>query len=211
MVAFGVSLVAILLIVKFFSGVQMHFQRSWVDLQSFHEGQMAMASLRRDFAGACPLLEKTNGRTALKMALKHPVKGSGIANPLPSSQVIQVEKHQVVFHRFLFETDDSSPTPRVERVEYRFDPASSSLLRISGGNTRTFHGIRDLEFRLYSHELNPQLPVLWLRIVVLEGVSVGGSSPTTGSPLELTTSLQSTFLLDAHKHPSWNFDTYHQP
>ncbi|NLI79817.1 MAG: hypothetical protein GX442_25655 [Candidatus Riflebacteria bacterium] len=210
-ISFGLSLLAILLISRVFQGVQHQFRRSWVDVQSFHEAQLAITSLRRDFSGACPLLRQADGRVAMKLALLRPIQETGGAAPASGGALVTIGPRQVSFHRFTSGTGETDPEPRVERIEYRLDPAENRLIRQAGTESRVFRGIRDAEFRVYVHPLDPGVPLLWVRLSVLERPLSGVGSTTTGLPLELTTTLQSVFLHDVRSHPDWNYDTFHRP
>lgn len=199
------------MVYKFLSGTRFNFLYGTVNLQNLHGAQMAINYLRRDFSSSCPLLAASDQYLTRERVRRQIFNVAGFAPSVSQLIFVDPNTHQLAFHRFLFNTDTSVATPSVERVEYIFDATLRSLKRIVAGRTITFDGFDDVMFKVYVHELNPKIPVLWVKMTVNEGRGNQYAGQTgVGSPLELTTSITSSFVNNNINNLTWNFDLCHQ-
>lgn len=204
----AVALVVFLLIYKLMSSVSSHYQYGTVNLQNLQEARLAVNHLRRDFSSACPRF-KDGGASADAYIYVNKLRKYIFKDP-PNWQAkygdpIQITENGLSFFRFEF---DSGSNPTVEQVQYAFDPATKTLKRKYKGNERSFKGFETVEFRLYTHMVNPAVPLLWVRLLIHEGKEMYGTAEI-GKPLELTTTISSNFISSNLNHLTWNYETYH--
>ena len=77
------------------------------------------------------------------------------------------------------------------------------------GKIQKFTGFEEVEFKLYTHQLNPGVPLLWVRMKVHEGENIYGKD-SIGKALELTTSISSPFLTSSVNNKYWRYETGHK-
>lgn len=208
-VSMAIAMMAFLLIYQFMSSTRHHYLYGTVNLQNLQEGRMAINYLRRDFSCACPGLEDPDdaGYYAFQKARKQVFATSSGAGA-GAGDLIQVLPHGLLFYKFAFKTGDEKP--KVEMVRYEFDSSAKTLMRTGqDGKTQKFTGIEDVEFKVYVHQLEPGVPLLWVRLKIHEGENMFGSEKI-GSALELTTSISSPFLNSNANNPYWRFETGHK-
>ncbi len=208
-ISIAVAMVAFLLIYQFMSSTRHHYLYGTVNLQNLQEGRMAINYLRRDFSCACPRLEDPDdaGYFAFQKARKQ-VFATSSGEGAGAGDLIQVLPHGLLFYKFSFNAPDYKP--RVELVRYEFDSAAKTLLRTGqDGKTQKFTGIEDVEFKVYVHQIEPGVPLLWAKLKIHEGENMFGSDKI-GSALELTTSISSPFLNSSANNPYWRFETGHK-
>ncbi|MBF0502144.1 MAG: prepilin-type N-terminal cleavage/methylation domain-containing protein [Candidatus Riflebacteria bacterium] len=210
---FAVSLSCVLMLVvyKFLGGTRLNFLYGTVNLQNMHEAQMAINYLRRDFSSSCPYISSSDPYLIREKFRRQILRVNGF--PPANSQLIDVDPggKRLAFYRFSFDTQTSVATPTVEPVKYVFDPARRALDRTYANKTITFDGFDDVSFRVYVHELNPKIPILWVKLIVNEGKGNRyGSGSDIGKPLEITTSITSAFVNSNINNLTWNFDQTHQ-
>jgi type II secretory pathway component PulJ len=209
-ITIGISLVAMLMIIKFLSSTRHHYIYGTVNLQNLQEARLAINYLRRDFSCACPRLDEpiddedfVNFQIARKQIFATTSWTSG-----SESDLIQVLPHGLLFYRYSFDSPDEKP--RVMLVRYEFDQAAKTLVRIGqDGKMQKFTGIQDVEFKVYVHQINERVPILWARLLIHEGENLYGSEKI-GNALELTTSISSPFLNSSVNNKYWRFETGHQ-
>ncbi len=208
-ISVAVALVAFLLIFQFLSSTRHHFLYGTVNLQNLKEGRLAINYLRRDFSCACPRLEDPDDVSysdfqRTRKQIFATVSGVG-GN---AGDLIQVLPNGLLFYKFAFLPTSEKPT--VEQVRYEFDSSAKTLIRSGeGGKTQKFTGIEDVEFKVYVHQLEEAVPLLWVRLKIHEGENLYGSEKI-GSALELTTSISSPFLNSSTNNPYWRFETGHK-
>ncbi len=208
-ISVGIALVVFLMIYRFLSNTRHHFMFGTVNLQNLQEARQALNHLRRDFSCACPRIEdpETSGYVALQKVRKQVF----VTSSWPSDtegDLIQIYPHGLMFHKFAFGSPDEKP--RVEQVSYEFDSAARVLVRRSQGDRiQKFSGFEDVEFRLYTHQLNPRVPLLWVRFKVHEGENIYGSE-NIGKALELTTTIGSHFITSSVNNAHWRYETGHK-
>ncbi|HNV70730.1 MAG TPA: hypothetical protein PKO06_13600, partial [Candidatus Ozemobacteraceae bacterium] len=88
--------------------------------------------------------------------------------------------------------------------------AAKTLNRLDAGQVKVFQGFENVEFKLYVHECNPQVPMLWVKIVVNESGNIYGNNLKADRALELTTTISSAFVTSNLENLSWNYETAHQ-
>jgi type II secretory pathway component PulJ len=168
LVTIGISMIAFLMIYRFLTSTRHHYMYGTVNLQNLQEGRLAINYLRRDFSCACPRLEDpaTDGYVNLQKARKQIFSTASMPS-VSSSNLIQVEPHGLLFYKYAYQSPDFQP--RVELVRYEFDGSAKTLMRIGqDGKTQKFTGIEDVEFKVYVHQINPGIPVLWVRLKIHE-------------------------------------------
>lgn len=203
-----VALVVFLLIYKLLSGVRSHYLYGTVNLQNLQDARLAVNHLRRDFSSACPRFKNGAASADAYMYVNRLRKYIFKDPPNWAAQYgdpIQITVNGLTFFRFEF---DSGSNPHVEKVQYVFDAAAKTLIRKYKGSERKFKGFETVEFRLYTHMVNPAVPLLWVRLLIHEGKEMYGTT-SIGKPLELTTTISSSFLSSSLNHLTWNYETYH--
>ncbi|GAB4270117.1 MAG: hypothetical protein Kow0029_06660 [Candidatus Rifleibacteriota bacterium] len=208
-VSVGIALVAFLLIYRFLSSTRHHYLYGTVNLQNLQEARLAINYLRRDFSCACPRIEDpdTGGYVNLQNARRQIFSTSSVSS-IPSSDLIYVDDHTMKFYKYAFQSPDESP--RVEEVIYEFDGSAKTLVRRGqDGKTQKFTGIEDVEFKVYVHQVNNRVPILWVRLKIHEGENLYGSE-NIGNALELTASISSPFLTSSLNNKFWRFEIGHK-
>lgn len=210
-ISLGVGLMALLMIYQFMSSTRQHYMFGTVNLQNLQEARLAINYLRRDFSSACPRIDEPNLSPGGYVDLQKIRKQMFVSASVPAGaggDLLQVLPQGLLFHKFAFGASDHNP--RVELVRYEFDSAARVLTRLSeNGHIQTFSGIEEVEFRLYTHRLNPQVPILWVRLKVHEGGSVSKAGEI-GSALEITTSIASSFIVSSVKNKFWRYEIGHK-
>ncbi len=204
----AVALLVFLMIYKLLSSVRNHYLYGTVNLQNLQDARLAINHLRRDFSSACPRF-KDGGAPAGAYIYVNRLRKYIFKDPpgwAPQyGDPIQVTPNGLSFFRFEF---DAGSKPRVEHVLYTFDAATKTLKRKYKGSERSFKGFEAVEFRLYTHMVNPAVPLLWVRLLIHEGKEMYGST-NIGKPLELTTTISSNFISSSLNNLTWNYETYH--
>lgn len=206
----GIALMVFLMIYRFMSGTRQHYMYGTVNLQNLQEARLAVNYLRRDFSCACPRIDDPSapGGFVNLQKLRNQMFMSSSWTTAGGGDLIQVLPHGLLFHKFVFGSPDEMP--RVEMVRYEFDPAARTLTRqTEDGNIQKFSGFEDVEFKLYTHHLNPKVPILWARFKVHEGETIYGTEEI-GKALELTTSISSPFITSSVNNKYWRYETGHK-
>ncbi len=211
-VSVGVAMMAFFLIYKFLSGTRFNFMYGTVNLQNLQNARLAVNYLRRDFSSSCPRFVYSTSKPAksyvfiqdAQRAVFQKPPGWDSSNPCI---LMELSPTKLAFHRFIFSSSKASPT--VELVQYSFDPGAHTLTRSAPSRMITFKGFDLVEFKVYFHDLNPAIPILWVKFVIHEGEDLYGKA-SIGTPLELTTSITSSFVTGSLKNLNWNFETYHE-
>lgn len=209
MVSLAIAMLAFLMIYRFMSGTRHHFMYGTVNLQNLQEARLAINYLRRDFSSACPMLEDsmTTGNEETQRILKHTFVTPSWPEASPKG-LMQVLPTLLSFYKFEF--DPGGAKPKVQQIIYEFDPSEKALVRNSeDGRTVKFTGFESVEFGIYTHQLNPSVPILWAKFRIHEGKNIYGSEDI-GSALELTTSVSSPFITSYANNKSWRFDSGHE-
>ncbi|NLI75415.1 MAG: prepilin-type N-terminal cleavage/methylation domain-containing protein [Candidatus Riflebacteria bacterium] len=208
-VTMAIGILVFMMVSRFLTGTRFQFMHGTVNLQNLQDARLAINHLRRDFSSATIFFGSTYTKTTYKTvrALQARTFSQPTVDPAnPTEKLISIKApHQIAFYRFTFETAGEKPT--VERVQYRFDPAAKTLTRTSPSRSIEFKGFEDVEFRLYCHGLNPDVPLLWARFLIHEGEEIYGKADI-GKALELTTTISSPFLTSSLQNLSWNFETH---
>ncbi len=206
----AVGLLLISLLVGAISNVIRHvramFMRGTVDLQNLQEGRLAINYLRRDFSCACPRFSASDDSTMLEKTRRLPILPGNDSIDGKKTASIQIGDNGIQFYRFSFETTDLDPLPTIELVKYSYDPGNRILTRTSPSRMVEFKGIKGISFRVYSHETNPKIPMLWVKLEIQDEEA----GKDLGKPLEITTSLSSSFLESEVNYPYWYFRAFQE-
>jgi len=210
-ISVGIALIVLLMIYRFLSNTRHHYMYGTVNLQNLQEARLAVNYLRRDFSCACPRIgdPASTGYVNLQKTRNQVfVSASFPALDASQGELIQIDDHGLHFHKFVFGSPDVEP--RVELVRYDFDQAAKTLMRFSeDGKIQKFTGFEEVEFKVYTHQLNPGVPLLWVRMKVHEGENIYGKD-SIGKALELTTSISSPFLTSSVNNKFWRYETGHK-
>ncbi|MBF0547872.1 MAG: hypothetical protein HQM08_25765 [Candidatus Riflebacteria bacterium] len=208
----SVFLAAFLLfsVYKLWGWVRFNFMYGTVNLQNLHSAQMIINNLRRDFSSSCPKISSRDNYFTRETIRR---KIFNVVAPPANSKAIDIDPSgkRLFFHRFVFDGDSLNSMPKIETIEYVFDPVKRILRRTSANKTTEFDGLDDVFFKVYVHELNPNVPILWVKFMVNEGKGIhyaGGSE--IGKPLEITTSITSSFIDSNISNLSWHFESVHE-
>lgn len=207
-VAMGIAAMVMLFITRLASFFQMNYMHGTINLANLQEARMALAHLRRDFNSSCPLLAESDGYIVLLKTLQDPIKFTPEAIEGQKTLPIEISAKAATFTRYLFATTDGLNTPATEQISYYFDEATNTLIRKTSSDTvNRFKGIRDVNFEIYLPPTNPNVPLLRVRLELLDEES----AKTIGNPQPLcvSASFSSAFLNSTLNHLSWNYSTWH--
>lgn len=197
---------------NFMSDTRHNYMYGTVNLQNLQEARLAINYLRSDFASACPLFVDpdetgSGGYQNLQKVRKQLFVTGDNGNDL-KGELMQVHQNGILFHKFVY--GSYGEKPRVEAVAYTFDGASKTLIRQSQSKgTKNFSGFENVEFALYTHEINPGVPVLWVKFRIHESSNMFGSDKI-GNALELTTTISSPFVSSSLNNKYWRYETGHE-
>jgi len=130
---------------------------------------------------------------------------------IPGINLIKLDSDSISIPKFAFDSPDEEP--RVEYVTYTYEPGnilSRKLVDASGTLKKEikFSGIENVEFKMYTHQLNPNVPILWVRLLVHDKSTYG--SDQIGKALEVTASISSPFITSLVNNRNWRFETGHK-
>ena len=212
MVCIIISALMFKLIYDFMANTRHNYMYGVVNLQNLQEARLAINYIRRDFSSACPMFadpneDSKNGYTNLQKARKQLFVTQTTNNSIPG-ELIQVHSDGLLFHKYVY--GSSGEKPKVETVTYQYDKNAKTLTRTSETKgIKVFSGIEDLCFALYTHEINPEVPLLWVYIKIQESGNIYGSQEI-GNALELTTTISSSFISSSQNNKYWRYETGHE-
>lgn len=198
----GMSLAMMFRLVSF---LQKNYAVGTVSLNQMQEARLALSYLRRDFGSASPyFLASDTVKTRM-----NPVKldAAPIGDPNKSSP-IQITPNELVFYRFVFDNPTGTMTTSLEQVNYSFDAAAKTLTRRTPSATVSFSSIKNVHFGVYVHKANPNVPILNVKLEVLDDKTPGALQ--NAAPLELCTSITSAFMNSNLNNPAWSYSPYQQ-
>ncbi|PKL42882.1 MAG: hypothetical protein CVV41_12710 [Candidatus Riflebacteria bacterium HGW-Riflebacteria-1] len=207
----GIALVVFLMIYRFMSSTRQHYMYGTVNLQNLQEARMAINYLRRDFSCATPYIggqgqvNFPNMQKARNFVFETPGW-----TPINAVNLIKLDSDSISIPKFAFGSPDEEP--RIEYVTYTYETGnvlSRKLVDATGvlKNEVKFSGIESVEFKMYTHQLNPNVPVLWVRLLVLDKSYGTGE---IGKALEVTASISSPFITSLVNNRNWRFETGHK-
>ena len=211
MVCVIISVLIFKVVYDFMSNARYNYMYGVVNLQNLQDARLAINYLRRDFSSSCPKFEAPsddiqNGYIDLQKARKQLFITKN-SNEQIKGELIQIHDHGLFFHKYIY--DSHGENPKVETVSYQFDKNSNSLVRTSDTKGRkVFSGFEDVHFSLYTHEMNPNVPLLWVKFRVHESENMYGSKKI-GQALELTTTISSSFISSSQNNKYWRYETGH--
>lgn len=208
----GIALMVFLMIYRFMSSTREHYKYGTVNLQSLQEARMAINYLRRDFSCATPYIGG-NGQVSyenMQRARNFIFEAPGWS-PIPDINLIKLDSDSISIPKFAFGSPDHEP--RIEYVTYTYEPGkilSRKIVDATGvpRHEVKFSGIENVEFKIYTHQLNRKVPLLWVRLLVHDTGNYG--SDVTSKPLEVTTSISSPFITSLVNNRGWRFETGHK-
>ncbi|MBR4569235.1 MAG: hypothetical protein IKO19_01005 [Candidatus Riflebacteria bacterium] len=212
MVCIIVTAILFKLIYDFMANTRHNYMYGVVNLQNLQEARLAINYLRRDFSSACPKFadpneDPQNGFVNLQKARKQLFITQTTTGDI-KGELIQIHPKGLLFHKYLY--GSSGEKPKVETITYQYDQSSKTLVRTSETKgAKIFTGIEDVDFALYTHEVNPNVPLLWVNIKVQESENMYGSSGI-GKTLELTTTISSSFINSSQNNKYWRYETAHE-
>jgi type II secretory pathway component PulJ len=205
----GIALVVFLMIYRFMSGTRQHYMYGTVNLQNLQEARMAINYLRRDFSCATPYVAG-QGQVAWETMQKARNFVFETPNWVATAGVnlIKCDSDSISIPKFAFGSPDESP--RIEYITYTCEPGNilSRKLVDADGNLKkevVFSGMERVEFKLYTHQLNPSVPVLWVKLLVHDKSTY--NSDEIGKALEVTASISSPFITSLVNNRNWRFET----
>ena len=204
-VSIVLGMMALFFIYRFMSNTRLQFMSGTVNLQNLQDARLAINYLRRDFGSSCFLVSSLDAFEDVFLARMNSYTSGSTWATGKKSALINVSPGQISFHRFDFATSPDVATPGVLLTEYRFDPAAKTVYRLDKGEEKAFKGIENCEFKLYCHEANPRIPMLWVKLVVNENEIYGNNLPSNRS-LELTTTIASPYVSSNIQITSWNYE-----
>ena len=196
-------------IFSFMSSTNKNYMYGVVNLQNLQNARLAIDYLRRDFAASCPRIEdpanSNNGYVNLQKIRNQIFYDKESIN---GGDLIQITPHKISFHKYVFGSSDKNP--KVEPITYEFNSDSNTLTRTSKTKgTKVFTGIEDVYFALYVHKINPNIPLLWVKLRIHEAKNLYNNEKI-GKALELTTTISSAFINSSQKNKYWRYETGHQ-
>lgn len=208
----GLAIMVFLMIYRFMSSTRQHYMYGTVNLQNLQEARMAINYLRRDFSCATPyiggnaLVNYENMQRARNFIFEAPGW-----SPIPNVNLIKFDSESISIPKFAFGSPDDEP--RIEYVTYTYEPGnilSRKIVNATGAlkHEVKFSGIEHVEFKMYTHQLNPKVPLLWVKLLVHDKGTYG--SDEIGKPLEVTTSIASPFITSLVNNRGWRFETGHK-
>jgi len=208
----AIALVVFLMIYRFMSSTRQHYMYGTVNLQNLQEARMAINYLRRDFSCATPYIGGQGQVNFVNMQkARNFVFETPGWSPIAAVNLIKCDSDSISIPKFAFGSPDEEP--RIEYVTYTYEPGNilSRKLVDSTGNLKKevkFSGIENVEFKLYTHQLNPNVPVLWVKLLVHDKSTYG--SDEIGKALEVTSSISSPFITSLVNNRNWRFETGHK-
>jgi len=205
----GIALLVFLMIYRFMSSTRQHYMYGTVNLQNLQEARMAINYLRRDFSCATPYVA---GQDQVAWETMQRARNFVFETPTwvatAGVNLIKCDSDSISIPKFAFGSPDEEP--RVEYITYTCEPGNilSRKLVDANGNLKkevTFSGMESVEFKLYTHQLNDNVPVLWVKLLVHDKSTYG--SDDIGKALEVTASISSPFITSLVNHRNWRFET----
>lgn len=201
------ALVVFLMIYRFMESTRNHYMYGTVNLQNLQEARMAINYLRKDFSCVTPFLKKgaVNFQSTQRIQ-KQIFDSAACPTGIPESSLIQILPQGLVLYCFDF--NSKSTNPALNKVIYEFDPPSKTLSRHLLGKIVKFTGFDNVFFKTYVHQVNQDIPLLFVKFKIHEGEKIYGTNKI-GSSLELTTTIGSQFIDSNLANRSWRFETKH--
>ncbi len=200
---------AILIMFRLIAVMQDYFLVGSVNLNQLQEARMALDYLRRDYLSACPYLPKTVPAAVFERCRRDPFYFADAPGAVkPQTQPVEIRKNEISFYRFTDTVADGTLEAKVEPVTYSLDPSSGDLLRSTPNQVVRFHGFQEIEFAPYVTADNPRIPVLWVRLSILDAADAAKIKHP--KPLSLSTTIGSAFTDSVLQHPDWHYTTTQQ-
>ena len=210
MVCLLIASIVFSVIFNFLSTTNRNYMYGLVNLQNLQNARLAINYLRRDFVASCPRIDdpekdKSNGYINLQKIRNQLFFDNKNIN---GGELMHIATHSISFHKYVFGSTDKNP--QVELITYEFDPDSETLTRTSKTRgTKVFTGIEDVHFALYVHKINPNAPLLWVKLRTHEAKNMYNNDKI-GKALEITTTISSAFVNSSLKNKYWRYEIGHE-
>ncbi|MBU1106045.1 MAG: type II secretion system GspH family protein [Candidatus Riflebacteria bacterium] len=196
LVGFALATALIILVMQLGRITRASVAKGDVDLQNLQEARSAINSLRRDFLVATPLYNTSDGLDIREEIRNNPVLTSDRFSKQQKSRPVIVSDQEIHFCRY---TLDQNGNKTIEEISYVFDKTDKSLIRTTLSGKKVFTGIENARFSVYSHSLDPRVPLLWVALTV-ENKESGESKK-----LELATTIASSIISQDLNNSHWNW------
>ncbi len=191
----------IALVFRLSSHVQVNYLKGTVDLQNLQEARSAINSLRRDFLGATPRFERSDGVDLREATRKKPIVSSlGGRTPGKKTVPIIVGTSELHLFKYSFGFGEDEPAPRVEEVSYFVDKGQKALIREDEKGKKLFRSVTNAKFILYQFPLNPDIHL------VAVNLEIDNSASGPGKSLEICTTISSLIVSQNLNNLNWNWD-----
>ncbi len=163
-IAIGMAAGLILLVMKLSGFIRTDVAKGTVDLQNLQDARLVINSLRRDFTCAMPYYSSDDPTDVIDKIRANPIVFSQTYNSPDKSKPIIIYKYHLNFCK---PTYDSTGNLVMDEIYYVFDPVSKTLNRHSSiyGETK-FKGMESIEFGLYYHPLEENVPLLLVSMII---------------------------------------------
>ena len=195
--ALGMATALIILVIQLSSFIRGDVAKGTVDLQNLQDARLVLNSLRRDFTCAMPYYDSEDNDEAIDSVRNNPVLFAETYNDdSKKSKPIIIHNGHLNFFKPVYNSDGSLG---MEEIYYVFDPTSKTLNRhgsISG--KKTFKGMESINFGLYYHPLQDDVPMLLVSMIIK--TTEGNETKT----LPLTTTICSSVVNKDITNIEWN-------
>lgn len=196
-IAVGMAAGLILLVIKISSVIRGDVAKGTVDLQNLQDARLVINSLRRDFTCAMPYYDFSDNQQAIDSVRNNPILYTATYNDSSKkSKPIIIHKYHLNFVKPVY---DSNGNLSMEEIYYVFDGSNKTLIRHSSiSGDKHFKGMDNIEFGLYYHPLETDVPMLLVSMIIR--TTEGGETKS----LPLTTTICSSIVNKDIVNLDWN-------
>ncbi|MBR4328240.1 MAG: type II secretion system protein [Candidatus Riflebacteria bacterium] len=196
-IAIGMAAGLIILVMKISSVIRGDVAKGTVDLQNLQDARLVINSLRRDFTCAMPNYDFSDTQEAIDAVRNNPVLYTETYNDgSKKSKPIIIHKYHLNFVKPVY---DSGGNLTREEIYYVFDNVNKTLIRHSSvSGDKHFKGMDSIEFGLYYHPLESDVPMLLVSMIIR--TTEGGETKS----LPLTTTICSSIVNKDIVNLDWN-------
>ena len=196
-IAIGMASALIILVMKLSSAIRGDVVKGTVDLQNLQDARLVINSLRRDFTCAMPYYDPSDKQEDIDSVRNNPVwYAETYTDSSKKSKPIIIYKYHLNFVKPVY---DSSGNLNMEEITYVFDGMNKTLIRHSSiSGDKHFKGMDNIEFGLYYHPLETDIPMLLVSMTIR--TTEAGETKT----LPLTTTMCSNIVNKDIVNLDWN-------
>lgn len=230
MISVVISSLLLYFVYRFFLTAGIHMKTGVLKLESLDQARIAISYLRRDFSTACPFVSFSQDTSTKdpehEYAAKNLIRkmvfyqdlnfitppeirpnmnltGNG-SFPIQYSKAVS---SHLRFYHFQYKGSSSNYIPRVEQVEYMFDPVSKLLTRVVAGRKINFTGMKEVDFQFLVPQWASETVMLKIDMTV-ENVPKQLEGKLAPTLVRLVTTISSQFISSNLFDPNWNFEGY---